>query len=144
MIRRALGLGLLLALAPALAPPARAQELNDVLARFAAAWARGDAGGLAALVSRNGVTIDIGGGEIGPLGGRQAAAVLRRLFDERETTAVQARFAQVVGGAPTRAFGEIRWRARSRGTTESEGATIFLALVRENGTWRINQIRLLQ
>lgn len=143
MMRRALGLLLVLALAPALAGRARAQELDQVLARFAAAWARGDAGGLAALVSRNGISIDVGGGEIGPLGQRQAAAVLRRLFDERETTAVQPRFAQVVGGAPTRAFGEIRWHARSRGTTESEGATVFLALVRENGGWRINQIRVL-
>ncbi len=143
-MKRALGLALALALASALAAPARAQELEQVLARLASAWARGDAGGLAAFASRGGITIDVGGGEIGPLPERQAAAVLRRLFDERETTAVQPRFAQVVGGAPARAFGEIVWRARSRGTTESEGATIFLALVREKAGWRINQIRLLR
>ena len=75
---------------------------------------------------------------------RQAAAVLHRLFDERETTVARARLGQLVGGVPMRAFGEILWMARSRGTTESEGITVFLALVREKNGWRINQIRVMR
>lgn len=127
-----------------LAPPVRAQQLEGVLDRFATAWARGNVEELASLVSRGGVTIDVGVGPIGPLGERQAAAVLRRLFDERETTVARARLAQMVGGVPARAFGEILWLARSRGTTESEGVTVFLALVREKNGWRINQIRVMR
>lgn len=135
-----LALGLLLAGAGG----ARAQDLEQVLDRFASAWARGDAAAIAGLVSRTGVNIDVGGGAVGPLLERQATAVLRRAFDDRETTVVRAGLAQVVGGSPPRAFGEIVWMARSRGTTESEHATIFLALVREREGWRINQIRLLR
>ena len=122
----------------------RAQELEQVLDRFASAWARGDAAAIASLVSRTGISIDVGFGAVGPLPERQAAAVLRRAFDDRETTVVRAGLAQVVGGTPLRAFGEIVWTARSRGTTENEHATIFLALVRERDGWRINQIRLLR
>lgn len=141
-MKRALALTLALLLSAAAG--ARAQELEQILDRFASAWARGDAGSLAALVSSNGVSIDVGGGAVGPLPQRQAAALLRRAFDERETTVVRAGLAQVVGGNPPRAFGEIVWTAKFRGTTESEHATIFLALVREPGGWRVNQIRLLR
>ena len=143
-MRRVLALAAALLLAAA--GSARAQDLEQVLDRFAAAWHRGDAVAIAGLVSRSGVSIDIGGqgGQVGPLGVRQAAAVLRRILDERETTVVRAGIAQVVGGSPPRAFGEVVWNARSRGTTENEKATIFLALVRERDGWRINQIRLLR
>ena len=137
-------LGLALALFLGLAGPARAQRLEGVLERFATAWSKGDVDELATLVSREGVTIDVGSGPIGPLGERQAAAVLHRLFDERETTVARARLGQLVGGVPMRAFGEILWMARSRGTTESEGITVFLALVREKNGWRINQIRVMR
>ncbi len=141
-MKRALGLALALFLG--LAAPARAQKLEAVLDRFATAWARGDVDELATLVSSSGVTIDVGAGPMGPLGQRQVAAVLHRLFDERETTVARARLAQMVGGEPMRAFGEILWMARSRGTTESEGVTVFLALVREQNGWRINQIRVMR
>ncbi len=139
---RALGLAGLLLLA--IAGGVRAQDLEQVLDRFASAWHRGDVAALASLVSRNGVSIEIAGEQVGPLPVRQAAAVLRRIFDDRETTVVRAGLAQVVGGTPPRAFGEVVWSARSRGTTENENATIFLALVREQGGWKINQIRLLR
>jgi hypothetical protein len=142
MSRRSLALALALLLA--VAGAARAQSLEDALGRFANAWARGDAPALASLISRGGVAIDIGGGPVGPLGARQATAVLHRLFDDRETVGARARLAQVVGGAPIRAFGEIVWRTRFHGTTESEEITVFLALVRERDGWRINQIRLLR
>jgi len=143
-MKRAWALAVLLLLASA--GSAFAQELEQVLDRFAAAWHRGDAVAIVGLVSRSGVSIDLGGagGQVGPLGVRQAAAVLRRIFDQRETTVVRAGVAQVVGGSPPRAFGEVVWSARSRGTTENEKATIFLALVRESDGWKINQIRLLR
>ncbi|MBX6363826.1 MAG: nuclear transport factor 2 family protein [Gemmatimonadetes bacterium] len=142
MRRRSIALVVLvLALA---ASRAHAQDLDQVLDRFAASWAKGDAVTIAQLVARGGMSIDIDGTPIGPLSRRQAAALLRRIFDDRETVVIRAGSAQVVGGAPPRAFGEIAWSARSRGTTIPERATVFLALVREDDGWRITQIRVLR
>lgn len=142
MRRRSLGLVVLLLVLAA--GRASAQDLDQVLDRFAASWAKGDAGRIAQLVSRSGISIDIDGTPIGPLSQRQAAALLRRIFDDRETVVIRAGMAQVVGGAPPRAFGEVAWSVRSRGTTIPERATVFLALVREKDGWRITQIRILR
>lgn len=142
MIRRSLALAAVCLLA--LAARAHAQDLDQVLDNFAAAWARGDAGAIARLAARNGLSIDLGGSPVGPLSPRQAAALLRRIFEDRETVVIRAGMAQVVGGDPPRAFGEVAWATRSRGTTIPERATVFLALVREDGHWRITQIRLLR
>lgn len=128
----------------AVAAPLHAQELERALDRFANAWAHGDAAAVAALAARSGLSIDVDGGPVGPLGARQAAAMLRRLFDEHETVLLRAGLAQVVGGAPPRAFGELAWLTRTRGTTIPERSTVFLALVHENDGWRITQIRLLR
>lgn len=129
-----------------LAATARAQEaeIEQVLGRLGTAWARGDAAALAGLAARAGVSIEILGDRVGPLSPRQAAAVLRRIFDNRETVTLRHGMAQVVGGMPPRAFGELAWVARADGTTIPERATIFVALVREEDEWRVTQIRLLR
>jgi hypothetical protein len=51
---------------------------------------------------------------------------------------------RTVGGTPTRAFGEISWTTRARGTTIPERATIFVAFVLEDERWRITEIRLIR
>jgi hypothetical protein len=68
--------------------------------------------------------------------------VLRRVFDDRESVAARASMTRATGN--DRAFGEIRWDAKARGTTIPERATIFIALIREEGGWRVSEIRLLQ
>jgi uncharacterized protein (TIGR02246 family) len=142
MRRRTLTLAALLLLLAA--GRGRAQDLEQVLERFSSAWRRGDASAIAALVTRRGVSIDVDGETIGPLGQRQCAALLRRLFDDRRTVEVRAGLARLIGGAPPRAYGEIAWLAQTRGTTIPEHATVFLALIREEDGWRITQIRLLR
>jgi hypothetical protein len=137
-------LGLALAAVAFLPAPAAAQDLDQALARIAGAWHRGDAGTIAGLAARTGISLDVDGRPAGPLQARQAAAVIRRIFEDRESVSARANMTRVVGGAPERAFGEISWTTRARGTTIPERATIFVAFVLEDGRWRITEIRLLR
>jgi hypothetical protein len=146
VILRRLIAPVLLAAAAALpgAAPAAAQDLQQTLERAAAALHRGDAGALAGLGASGGISVDLDGRSVGPLGRRQAAAVLRRLFADAESVGVRTNMSRAVGGDPPRAFGEIAWTTRARGTTIPERATVFVALVREDDRWRITEIRLLR
>jgi hypothetical protein len=132
---------LVAALAPA---PARAQDLDAVVNRVVSAWARGDVGAITRLASREGVSLDVDGAAVGPVATRQASAVLRRVFDAVETDAVQRGITRTAGGSPQRAFSEIAWTARVRGTSIAQRRTVFVAYVREEGGWRISQIRLMR
>lgn len=126
------------------AAPAAAQNVRPTVDDLAGSWRRSDAGSIAASVSRSGVSVEIEGDRHGPLNARQVSAVLRRLFDERETVEVRAGAARVVEGSTGRAYGELVWTARMRGTTEPQRATVFLALVLEDDRWRITEIRVLR
>jgi hypothetical protein len=121
-----------------------AQDLDPVLRRVASAWHKGDARAIADLRSDAGISLDIDGSSVGPLGARQAAAVLRRVFDDRESVAASPGVGRAVGGQPARAFGEITWTTRARGTTIPERATLLVAFVREDDAWRITEIRLMR
>lgn len=121
-----------------------AAELERVLERLGTAWARGDADALVAQASAEGMSLELEGGATGPLARRQAAAALRRLFDGGDTEGVRAGMAHVVGGTPARAFGEIAWVFRPDGTSQPERRRVFVALVEEDGAWRVTQIRLLR
>jgi hypothetical protein len=124
--------------------PAAAQDLTPALQRVAAAWHNGDARAVAALGAEAGISLDVDGSTVGPLGPRQAAAVLRRVFGDRESVSAAPRVSRTVGGDPARAFGEITWTTRARGTTIPERATLFVAFVQEDGAWRITEIRLMR
>ena len=58
--------------------------------------------------------------------------------------AAKGNMSREIGGSPTRAFGEITWTAKARGTTIPERATVFVAFVRDEDGWRITEIRLLR
>lgn len=141
-MRRAPLLALLALLTLAL--PLRAQDLEQALDRVATHWQRGDAGAITAMAASAGVSLEVDGDNVGPLGPRQAAAVLRRVFDDRETLSAKPTLSRSIGGQPARAFGEIMWTVRSRGTTIPERATLFVAFIREDGAWRVSEIRLLR
>jgi hypothetical protein len=120
-----------------------AQNLEPTVRRIVRAWERADVGTIGAIADRNGLSLDIGGQNVGPLQPRQAAAALRRLFDERETISVRAGMHKIVGGQPSRAFFEITWTTRTRGTSIPQRSTIFFAFVLDD-EWRITEIRLIQ
>jgi hypothetical protein len=120
------------------------QALEETLTRVANAWHRGDVSAITGLASRAGMSIDIDGRSVGPLASRQAAPVIRRILEERESVQVRSNMARRVGGAPASAFGEITWTTRARGTTIPERATLFVAFVLEDERWRITEIRLIR
>jgi len=146
MTPRALTASAAILLLVAFASTAHAQkeerQLDAVLEALTAAWSRGDAAAIVALAAQAGVSLDVSGEAVGPLGHRQAAAVLRGVIESRETVTLQAA-GRVIGGAPTRAAGELTWVTRARGTTVPERSTVFVELVREGDEWRVTFIRLL-
>jgi hypothetical protein len=121
---------------------AQEPELDRVLQLFTTYWGQGEAHRVLSLVAQAGVSIEIDGGSFGPLGSRQAAAVLRRVLDDRETITLRRGMVRMTGRSPPRAFGEITWQSRARGTTIPESVTIFVAFTREDAGWRITEIRL--
>jgi len=137
----------LVALAASLliALPAAAQDLAQTVDRIGAAWHRGDAAAITGMAAQAGMSLDVDGGRrVGPLPSRQAAAVLRRVFEDRESVGARTVMTRSSGGSPAQAFGEIAWTARARGTTIPEAARVFIALVLEDDRWRITEIRLLR
>ena len=135
---------LVAALVLALPFGASAQDLEGSLDRFAAAWTRGSAGGVAQLAASDGMVIELHGDAVGPLGHRQAAGLLKRVLDDLETHSLRADLARNVGGEPLRAYAELTWVSRMKGTSIPETRRIFLALLREDAGWRITQIRVLR
>jgi hypothetical protein len=138
-------LPLLALLAIASAPrAAAAQDLDAVVEQIAAAWARGNLAAIAGHAARGGIELDVDGGSGGPVAARQVIAMLRRVFDGRETLSVRPGVTRVADGSPARGFSEIAWTHRGRGTSIPERSTVFVAWVREDGSWRVTQIRLMR
>jgi len=128
----------------AAATTARGQDLKPAAQRLAAAWERADVNTLGDLVARSGLSLDVGGERVGPVAGRQAAAMLKRVFDERETMSASVGAAREMHGENRRAFVEITWVTRSRGTSIPDSTTVLFSLELEREQWRITEIRLMR
>ena len=133
----------LAALLAVLPGPAAAQELSEFTQWLTLAWARGDAAGIASLIAESGVSINVEGKPVGPLGTRHAAAALRRLFSDLETVGVTLASKKPQPGDPTRAYLELVWARRARGTTIPRRGAVFIAIVQQDDGWRITDIRVL-
>lgn len=123
------------------AHPARAQDLDPLVERITEAWNQADAGAIASLASSQGVSLQIGGAQVGPVSARQVAAALRKLFESLETLEARAGIHREVAGSPRRAFIEVAWTTRPRGTTQPEQSKVFLGLTLEDEVWRVTEIR---
>lgn len=138
----------LLALLAAVTAGARPAAAQEPLARFTeqltVAWARGDAALIAGLIVVDGVSMYVEGEPAGPLAMRQAKAVLRRVFSDVETVSVTLASRKILPGKPDRAYLELVWTRRARGTTIPDRETVFVAVVDQDQGWRITDIRLLQ
>jgi hypothetical protein len=121
---------------------AHAQRPDVIVDAIAMAFTQGQAKILVSLAARDGISIETREGQMGPLAPRQATAVLRALFGDRQTVSVRPGSTHVVGGSPARAFTEFTWVTRAPDTTQPERNTVVLELVREGNNWRITQIRL--
>jgi hypothetical protein len=120
---------------------AHAQDLEPLVNRIADAWKRADASAVSSFAAGEGVSIEFGGARVGPVPPRQAAAALRKLFEGVETLSARVGMIKEVGGSPRRAFVDITWTTRSRGTTIPQKTTVFLALMLEGERWRVTEIR---
>lgn len=145
-MKRIVGLTIFLAIAMlATSVPAQAQDLDVTMYRLANAWRRNDSKAISGLIARDGVSIETDAGRFGPVGARSAAAILRTLFGERQTTDVRTRQFQGVGGSPQKGYAELIWTTRAPETTEALRIVVFVEFVQElDREWRITRIRLLQ
>jgi hypothetical protein len=140
-MRRALALTAMLL---GVATTVRAQDFRPVVQQLARGWQRGDVSMLSSHTASMGLSLDVEGRRLGPLPGRQAVAALSRLLDERETVSVSTGMQKEMEGSPRRAFAELNWVTRPRGTTIPQRTTIFVALELERDRWRITEIRLMK
>ena len=126
------------------AQPASAQDFRPVIDRLAKAWERADVSQVGSLAASAGLSLFVEGRRTGPLPERQAASALRRLFDDRETISINPGIAKELDGEPRRAFAELTWITRARGTTIPERSTLVFTLELEKGRWRVTEIRLIR
>jgi len=140
-MKRALALTAMLL---AVAATAHAQDFRPVVQQLARGWQRGDFSVLGSHTASMGLSLDVEGRRLGPLPGRQAASALSRLLDERETVAVRISMLKEIEGSPRRAFAELSWETRPRGTTIPTRTTVFVALELERDRWCFTEIRLMK
>lgn len=119
------------------------RALGDTFRSVARQWATSSPNAVARHLSPEGVQVDLSGGPMGPLGERQATALLRQLFEEDETVRVELALLQRVGGNPPRAYGSIIWLTRPRGTEALVRRTVYFGLQWVRGAWMISEIRLI-
>lgn len=119
-------------------------DLEAAALRFARDWAAGGGGASGAVLAPRGIRLQLEGGAHTGLSARQATASFRDfLRDYEEGNAVLIR-ASKVSGSPDRGSAVIEWSARVSGTSQRVDRTLFLGLVRQNDTWRVDEIRLLR
>jgi hypothetical protein len=124
---------------------AEAQQLDAVMSRFVGAWRHNDEKAIASMIAREGASIETEAGRLGPLGARQAAAVLRTIFEGNATRGVRTRQVHDVGGSPQKGYAEVIWTALAPETTEALHIIIFVELLLEpDRQWRVTRIRLMQ
>jgi hypothetical protein len=123
---------------------ARAQNVTSFVNSVATAWERGDVDAITGMSAKQGIAFEVDGTHVGSVSGRQAGAVLRRVFDDARTIRATAATAKLLPGSDVRAYGEIVWERRARGTTQAERINIFVALERTADGWHITEIRVMR
>lgn len=138
-------LALLLGAPAQLAAQQDASSLAGFVANVSRLWSAGDADDIVDLAPEDGrILLDLAGEGPGEVQPRNAAAALRRLFGERETTSVRASRVTISGGTPLRGFGELTWIARPRGVSDTLTSVVYVGAVWEDGAWRIRELRVLR
>jgi hypothetical protein len=128
----------------AAATSARGQDVRPVAQGLAHAWERGDVNALGNKAARSGLSLELVGERVGPVNSRQGAAILKRVFDDRETISVSVGSAREMHGENKRAFVELTWVTRARGTSIPDSTTVLFSLELDQEQWRITEIRLMR
>lgn len=147
MIVRRATLAAMLALALAafgVGSPAAAQQasLSSAASAVAGFWSRGNADGLAEMLSRSGVALHLFDESHPAAGVRQARAALAQLLEKRGGARVTR--VEELGGSPQRGFAEIGWDVSAPGSADGLRYVVFVGFVRADDGWRIAEIRVLR
>lgn len=118
--------------------------LDRIAGRFAALWSAGDVSAIAALLSADGVRLQLGQGGHATVGVRQATAAIRDFHQALRTTGSRVLRVSEVGGTPRRGFAELECSATEGGGREAAGYSVFVAFVQEGSDWRVSEIRVLR
>jgi hypothetical protein len=125
-----------------------AEDLDPALgARLTAvegAFRGGSASGLRACVSRTAkVRVDLRGQAegSGSYGASQLQVIFERIFDESPTREFTVKRDEVTVSAQGTAFARARWSRRSRAGGDEVTDTLTLTLRREDGEWRVYELR---
>lgn len=118
--------------------------LDEAAARFAALWARGDAGGIAGLLSGDGVRLQLGQGGYASVGTRQATAAIRDFHNDQRTSRARVLRVSEVPGTPRRGFAELDCGSGEGGGRDASGYAVFVGFIEESGGWRVSEIRVLR
>jgi hypothetical protein len=129
--------------------PAAAQDspgeipLDTFVDRVAGLWAGADVEALVGLISESEPLLLDAGSGTQSANSRHAAAALRALFAENETVAVRTVRVTMASASPIRGFGELTWTFRTRGTPIDQSRSLYVAALREDGSWHITELRLM-
>ena len=130
------------------AAPAYAQELEPALAsRLSAvegAFRSGSASALRGCVSRTAkVRVDLRGLSegAGSYGASQLQVIFERIFDAHPTRAFNVKRDEVTVSAQGTAFARARWTRRAGAAEDEVTDTLTLTLRREDGEWRVYELR---
>lgn len=123
---------------------AHAQNVTTFVNSVATAWERGDVDAITSMSARQGIAFNVDDTHVGAVSGRQAGAVLRRVFEDTRTIRATTASAKLLPGSDVRAYGEIVWERRTRGTTRAERINVFVALERAADGWHITEIRVMR
>lgn len=119
-------------------------EIELRVRSFALDWGgQGTADQVLRHLSTSGVRLGLDGMERAAVPARQAAIALRDLRRAYETARAEVVRAAPVAGSPGRGFAELRWTTQTAGTAQSVVRSVYVGLVLEGGTWRIDEIRIL-
>lgn len=117
--------------------------LQQFIQRFVQLWSDGEVTEIVQLIGdENVLLLDTGDGTEAATG-RHAAAALRVLFGERQTTALEALSVTVASQDPPGGFGELSWTFRNRDMPGEQARSIYVAAIRDGDGWRISELRLL-
>lgn len=145
MLRSIFVLLLLCVAAPLAAQGADSPEpLERFVVHVARLWAGGDAAALVDLAPADSrIVLDLGE-NLGAVQPRHAAAALRALFSDRQTSNIRPTRMAIAGGRPPQGFGELAWTSRSRGMSDPQTVTLYVGTVWEGSGWRIRELRILR
>lgn len=117
--------------------------LEGAAVEFARGWAESSSGSLLALMAPEGIRLQLEGAGRSGLSPRQAVAAVGEFLRPYRRGGTVVSRAAVLDSSPDRGFAELLWSAMAVGTADTAPNTVFVGLIRLDGAWKVDEIRLL-